>query len=412
MRMRGILGVAAVCAVVVVSAVYAADAPTADWPGWLGPNRDGKSPDTGLLQEWPQGGPKLAWKATGIGSGYSSATVTGGFVYITGNVKGQLMITALDVDGKQKWQVAHCPAWNGQHAGARGTVTVSGGLLYLLGDAGKLGCYDAKTGAAVWSRELMKEFGGRPGPWAYAESPLVVDDMVIVTPGGAKDCIVALDAKTGKTKWTSAANGGAAQYSSAIYVTWKGVPMIISASHAGIFAVDPKDGHMLWSNNFCAGNVANCPTPAFEDGYVFWANGYGKGGICLQLDVADRKVTAKEAWRTREMDCHHGGYVIKDGYIYGNHAGGWACLDLKTGKRAWFDRGVGKGSLCCADGMLYTYGEGGGRMMLVRATPEKFEGKGTLQVQGRGPSWAHPVVIGGRLYVRYDDTLYCFDVKR
>jgi outer membrane protein assembly factor BamB len=168
---------------------------------------------------------------------------------------------------------------------------------------------------------------------------------------------------------------------------------------------------MLWSNPFSANNTANCPTPAFADGYVFWANGYGQGGICLELQVRGERVAAAPAWTSREMVCHHGGYVIHEGHIYGNHAESWVCLDLRTGQRKWRERGVGKGSLCYADGMLYLFAEDGGHAALATCSPQGLELRGELTVDGEEKSWAHPVVIGGRLYLRYADNLYCFNVR-
>ncbi|MHC4496534.1 MAG: hypothetical protein ACYSYM_12015, partial [Planctomycetota bacterium] len=164
-------------------------------------------------------------------------------------------------------------------------------------------------------------------------------------------------------------------------------------------------------NDWSAKNVANCPDPVYSDGHVFWANGYGKGGICLKLSSAGSKVSAEEAWTTKDMVCHHGGYIVHEGHIYGNHSGGWSCLNLKTGEVKWTEKAVGKGSLCFADGMLYLFGERGGKAALATCSPEGLVVKGNVTVEGSGPSWAHPVVIGGRLYLRYADNLYCFDVK-
>jgi hypothetical protein len=187
--------------------------------------------------------------------------------------------------------------------------------------------------------------------------------------------------------------------------------MIAAGTKAGIVCVDARNGEMLWANPFSANNTANCPTPVYSDGYVFWANGYGQGGICFELTSGGDRVGAREAWTTKDMVCHHGGYVVHEGYIYGNHGSGWACLDLKTGRKMWEERGVGKGSICFADGMLYLFGERGGQAGLGTCSPQRLEMRGTFTVQGEGPSWAHPVVIGGRLYLRYDDNLYCYDVQ-
>ncbi|MDD4889206.1 MAG: PQQ-like beta-propeller repeat protein [Phycisphaerae bacterium] len=406
MRARNLIAALVTSGLLAAAAIAAAP----DWPCWRGPNRDGKSTDKGLVKEWPAGGPKQLWKNESIGQGFSTPTFGDGLAFVTGDADSKLMLFALDpADGKEKWKAEVCPAWRGQYDGIRSTPTFADGKVYVLSPGGLLACLDvAKNGQKLWAKE-MKEFGGAPHNWGYAESPLVYEKLVIVTPGG-KTPMVAFDKATGVKVWASSGFAAAAHYSSAIAAVVDKVPMIVQGSGSGIFAVDPKDGKTLWSNGFASGNVANCPTPAFSDGYVFWANGYGKGGICLKLSVADGKVTATQAWTTRDMDCHHGGYVIVDGCIYGNAGGGWACLDLKSGAKKWSDRGVGKGSICYADGMLYLFGEGGGKAGLAVASPEKFESKGTFSVAGRGPSWAHPVVTGGRLYLRYGTNLYAFDV--
>ena len=395
--------------IVSVSPASAGERPGGYWPGWRGESRDGKSPDTGLLKSWPEGGPELLWKVTGIGEGYSGVAVAAGTVYITGSVDKTLKIFAYDMNGKPKWQAVHGPAWTGSLPGSRATLSIDGDRLYLLSGPGKATCYRTTDGEPVWTRE-MTEFGGKQMGFGYSESMLVLERFVVLSPG-ADTRVAALDKNTGETIWTSPGDGNGAHYSSAICAQRGEVSMLISANHGGIFGVSPEDGRVLWSNGFCAGNNANCPTPAYSDGYVFWANGYGKGGICLELSVDGQEVSAGEAWRTQEMICHHGGYVIHEGYVYGNHNNGWACLDLKTGEKKWFEKGVGKGAVCFADGMLYTFAESGGRMGLVTCTPDRFEQKGAFSVEGKQKSWAHPVVTGGRLYLRYWDNLYCFDVQ-
>ena len=383
-----------------------AGAAAGEWPGWLGPNRDGKSPDTGLLKAWPEGGPKLLWKSDILGKGFSSVAVAGGTVYATGEPADALMLYAFDLDGTLKWKVPHGPACNAQYPGSRGTPTIDGNNLYLLSGNGLLGCFDARTGKAKWSRSA-KEFGGSPGGWGYAESPLVFDGLVVFKPGGAR-CIVALDKASGQDVWTSRGLSAGPEYGSCLLIPQERQPLIVTGTSQGLVCVSARDGSLLWQNDFAAHNTANCPTPAYSDGYVFWANGYGKGGICVELGRGGR---ASEAWRTRDMVCHHGGYIIDQGYIYGNNEGNWACLELKTGKKMWQDRGVGKGSLCWADGMLYLFSEGGGKAALATCSPEGMKITGRVQVEGRDASWAHPVVIGGRLYLRYETNLYCFDVK-
>ena len=381
-----------------------------DWPGWRGSHRDGKSPDTGLLKEWPAGGPELTWKVDGIGKGFSTVAVAGGMVFTTGDVNQSFTIFAFDLDGEPKWQVEHDSAWTKSRPGSRSTPMIDGGNLYLVSGDGLVGCYEAKTGKPRWTTQML-DFGGGTPKWGYAESVLIYDDLAVVTPGG-ENCIVALDKASGERVWSSRDYKAGAQYGSCYAFTCQGVPMIATGTGEGIVGVDPASGRVLWSNPFCARNIANCPTPVFSDGYLFWANGYRKGGICLELTVQEGQVSAREAWTTKDMVCHHGGYIVHEGYIYGNHNAGWVCLEIETGRKMWEESGVGKGSVCFADGMLYLFGESGGKAGLATCSPDAMEMRGEFSVEGEGTSWAHPVVIGGRLYLRYDTNLYCYNVKQ
>ncbi len=378
----------------------------ADWPTFRGRSRDGKSPDTGLLKQWPEGGPKLLWKVSDLGKGFSSVTVADGVIYITGAVGEALVMHAFDLDGKPLWKVQHGPAWLKNYDGARGSVTIDEGRLYLLSGHGLLASYDAKTGKKIWNRDA-REFGGKPGGWGYAETPLILDGAVVFKPGG-QNCIVALDKKSGRDLWASRGFSAGPEYSSCLAFRHGGVEMIATGTRSGLVCVSANGGQLLWANDFSANNTANCPTPAYADGHLFWANGYGKGGICMRLGPGG---SAQEAWRSRDMVCHHGGYVIHEGHIYGNNERGAICVDLKTGQTKWQERAVGKGSICWADDMLYLFSENGGRAALATCSPNGLEIRGQIQVDGQDKSWAHPVVIGGRLYLRYERNLYCFDVK-
>jgi len=378
----------------------------AEWPGFRGPNRDGRSLDTGLRKQWPAGGPSLLWKAAVTGKGFSSVAVSAGTVFVAGDVSDTLTLLAFDLEGKPKWKAPAGPSWTSDPGGSRSTPTVDGDNVYLLSGTGVLGCYDAKSGAGQWSRE-MSEFGGKPGGWGYAESPLVFGDSVIVKPGGDK-CIVALDKTNGREVWATQGYSTGPEYGSCLLFTHDNTPMIATGTKAGLVCVNARTGEVLWSNDFCADNTANCPTPAYSDGYVFWANGYGKGGICMKLEPGGK---ASPAWTTKDMDCHHGGYIIDKGYIYGDNGGGLSCLELKTGTLKWKAPAVGKGSLCWADDMLYLFSQDGGQAALATCSPDALEIKGKVKVEGQGPSWAHPVVVGGKLYLRYDTNLYGFDMK-
>ncbi len=384
----------------------AADAP-AEWPTFHGPDRTNKSPDKGLLKEWPAAGPKLLWSVNMVGQGFSSPSIAGGTVYITGDTGDACTLYAFDMDGKLKWKGDAGKSWPGGPGGTRGTPTIDGNNVYLLNGHGALMCFDAATGKGKWQR-MAKEFGGSAGGWGYAETPLVYKDNLIFKPGG-RNCIVALNKNTGEPVWRSAGFVGGPEYSSLLPFDFNGQTFLATGTNAGIVCVNAKDGAVAFSNGFCARNVANCPTPAFADGYLFWSNGYGKGCICFKLIASGG---ADVAWQGQQMVNHHGGYIIDNGCIYGHSdSGGWVCLDLKTGAKKWSDNLVGKGSVTYADGMLYLFGEGGGKVALIACAPEKPQVKGQFSVKGNGPSWAHPVIIGGRLYLRYDKNLYCYDVK-
>ena len=286
---------------------------TADWPCWLGPNHDSKSLDKGLLKEWPEGGPKQLWKVSGIGNGFSSVAVAGGKIYVTGTEKGKGTLSALDGDGKVLW-TTDCGRQRGQ--AYPNSPAVDGGNVYTLDANGLLICHDAETGKKKWSRE-MREFGGGSHEHGYTESPLVVGDKVIFSPGG-KNCIVAFDKTTGKDVWKSTGFADGVMYSSCISFVFDGMPMIVNGTGGGLRCVNAKTGELLWKDGSCVAPWS-VPTPCFGEGYVIWANGYGKGGVCMKLNPDG---TAKQAWTSRDMDCLTGNYVIDNGYIYASHGDG------------------------------------------------------------------------------------------
>ena len=381
----------------------------ADWPGFLGPNRDGHSPDKGLLKQWPKDGPPLLWKVNNIGPGWSSMAVANGCVYTTGNSGRNQMLICLDLKGKEKWRVEQGPeAPHRKYAGARSTPTIDGERIYLTGGGGLVTCHSTADGKILWKREMRSEMGGRVGGWKYAESVLILGKLAIVTPGGS-NAIVALDKATGKDVWKSDASITAG-YSSCMTITEGGSTIIVNGSQSGLLAVDAKTGKQVFMNKFAARNTANVPTPAYSDGYLFWAVGYGKGGICFKVTCDAGKWSFEQAWKSRDFDCHPGNYVVANGMVFGKGRGGLACADLKTGETKWKER-VGAGQVCWGDGMLYVVSDSGGRISLVDPAAQDARTKGKFSIAGSGRSWSHPVVIDGRLYLRYDTNLYCYNIK-
>lgn len=384
-------------------------ATAADWPGFLGPNRDGNSPDTGLLKQWGTDGPPLLWKVDDIGPGWSSMAVVGDRIYTTGNSGDHQMLICLNSSGESEWRVKQGPKCrNKGYSGARSTPTIDGDRVYVTGGNGLVTCHSSKDGKIIWTRDMPGEMGGKVGGWLYAESVLILDKLAIVTPGGA-NAIVALDKMTGKDVWKSDVSAKAG-YSSCVPIEEGGSTIIVNGSQSGLLFVDLKTAKEIYRHEFAVNNTANCPTPAYEDGYLFWSVGYGKGSVCLKVDYSGGKWSFKEAWKSKDMGCHPGNYVVRDGLVFGKGKGGLVCLDMKTGETRWKER-MGAGQACWADGMLYVFAASGGKATLAKPTASACEITGAFKVEGSGASWAHPVVIGGRLYLRYDTNLYCFDVK-
>ena len=383
----------------------------ADWPQWRGQNRDGVSTETGLLEQWPDGGPKLLWTAKGCGAGYSTVAIADGLIHTTGDFGKQCFVLAFDLNGDLKWKTANGRAWTGETPGARGIPTVDGDRLFSMNAHGELICLEARTGKRVWSRNVVKDFSGKVIRWGLAESVLVDGNNVICTPGGRDACLVALDKRTGRTVWTSRGVSDEPGYASPIVFEFGGVRQVVNLTSKGLVAVRAETGQLLWRYAPRAGDLC-VPTPIYSNGSVFTSCYHFPGGE-VKLSTTDNKVTAAEAWRTDHMQNYHGGVVLVNGYLYGNHKTGWSCIDFQSGRLMWSAKGIGMGSLTYADGMLYCLNERG-TMALVKATPKAYALVSQFRIPrgGRGPTWAHPVVCGRRLYTRHGDCLYAFDVKR
>ena len=389
----------------------AAAPPTAEWPQWRGPNRDGRSAETGLLKQWPSGGPPLAWKASGAGNGYSSFALAGGRLYTLGANQNQEFVVAFDAaTGKQLWLTPNGRRFsNDRGDGPRGTPTLDGDRLYALGGSGDLICLDAQTGKTVWALNVLEKFGGKNINWGLSESPLVLGDRVLVNAGGPEASIVALNKKDGSVIWKSQSDR--AGYSSAVPVSVGNVPQAIFFTHIRALGVDTRDGRLLWEYKKVANNVANIATPVVKGNRVFLSSDYGTGCALLELKPEGNGVAAQEVYFNKDMRNHHSSSVLVGDTLYGFSASILTAMRFDTGEVAWKDRSVGKGSLVYADGHLYCYSEGG-VIGLVEANPTEYREKGRFKIeQGSLPTWSHPVVNGGRLFIRDQDTIYSFDVR-
>lgn len=400
-----------------------------DWPQWQGPDRTAVSKETGLLQQWPKDGPPLAWRIKGLGGGDSAPSVAAGRLYGMSNRGSDEIVWALsEADGKEVWVTRLGPAFRQQmpqgKEGPGCTPTVDGDRLYVVGLGGDLACLQVADGKILWRRSFTQDFGGKEPRWSYRESPLIDGNKLICTPGGEGATLVALDKLTGRTIWKSAVPGNpGAAYCSAIAIDFEGQRQYVQFTHNALIGVAAADGKFLWEYKRPAnGSGINISTPIYHDGLIFAASAYGAGGGLVKLSKeANGSYIADEVYYTKKMQNHHGGMIVVDGCLYGanggNGGGYLVCLDFKTGKVLWDERDdkehhVPKGSLAMADGRLY-YRTEDGALLLIEPNSKEYIERGRFEQPDRSnkPAWAHPVIANGKLYVRDQDELFCYNVK-
>jgi len=383
----------------------------ADWPQWRGPNRDGISPETGLLKAWPSGGPRLVWKATGLGEGYSSFSVAGGRLYTQGQRSGVQYVMAFDVStGKKLWEVENGRAYEERRGnGPRGTPTIDGDRVYALAADGSLVCLDNKTGKKLWGFNIVTRYGGEVPHWGISESPLIDGARVIVQPGGSNASIVALDKTTGKEVWKSA--GDPAAYSSGILAQVGGLKQLLHFTSQGAVGLRADNGEQLWRYTQVSNRTANIATPIYRNGHAFFSSDYGTGAALLKLDADASGKRAQEIYFTREMRNHYSSSILIGQHLYGFSSSVLTAMKFDDGSVAWRDRSVGKGTVIHADGMLYCQGENG-TIALVEATPSAYKEVSRFSIAiGGYPLWTLPVIADGHLYLRDQDTLYRYAIK-
>jgi len=416
-------------AVAVVAAWgWAATAVSDDWPQWQGPDRNAVSKERGLLKEWTKDGPALAWKIKGLGGGDSSPSIAAGKIFGMSNRGEDEVIWALsEKDGSTLWVTRLGPAFPQQASqgkdGPGCTPTVDGERLYVLGLGGDLSCLQVRDGKIIWQRSFQDDFGGEVPVWSFRESPLVDSDKVICTPGGEDATLVALDKLTGKTIWKSQVPGSpGAAYSSAIAIDFEGQRQYVQLTAKALVGVAASDGKFFWRYDRAANaHGINCSTPIYHEGYVFAASAYDNGGGLVKLSKdANGGVKAEEVYFSNRMQNHHGGMVVFDGSLYGanggNSGGYLVCLDFRTGDVLWDERRgerrAPKGSVALADGRLY-YRTEDGAMLLIEPNATQYLERGRFEQPDRSgkPAWAHPVIANGKLYLRDQDVLLCYDIK-
>lgn len=381
------------------------------WPRFHGPMRNNLSTETGLLKQWPDGGPPLVWTAQGIGHGYASVSLAHNRVYTAGNIDGKTVISALDLAGKTVWQESVGDAWEKEHPGTRGTPTLLGNRLFYMSPVGDVVCLDALSGKRIWGINALEEFNSSNIRWGLSESLVIYDGHLICCPGGPETCVVALDPETGDLVWKSPSTGDLAGYATVTVAEYKGVPMIITMTAKAVIGVHATSGELLWRYEHVTPFDMNVQRPIYHRGRVMISS-VKAGAVMLEISVRDGACSVEPVWTSKDLDNHHGGVTLLDGHLYGScwHRG-WSCLAWETGETMYYERKPAKGSLTYADGHFYVLSEKK-KMSLVKAVPQAYEAVSEfpLPEAGKGPSWAHPVVCGGILYIRHGDFLYAYDV--
>jgi outer membrane protein assembly factor BamB len=396
-------------------APFAPAARALDWPQWRGPERTGVSRETGLLKSWPAGGPKQLWIYENAGMGYSGPAISGGKYFTIGTRDGAEVLLVLDANTGKELLTAKIGGIfdNKWGDGPRGTPTVDGDRVYALSGPGDLVCINIADGKVRW-KVSMSSLGGKVPNWGYTESVLVDGNKVLCTPGGAKGTVAALDKLTGKVLWQSAGLKEPAHYSSIVAATINGTPQYVQRNEKSIFGLSADDGRVLWQTDF-PGRTAMIPTPIVSGNEVYVTAGYGTGCKMVRIEQ-DNKVTV--VYENKVAKNHHGGFVKIGDYLYGHGDPQWVCQNFKTGEEVWSSRALGKGAIGAADGMLYLLEENTGTVALIEATPSgwKEASRFTLSPQTKirsssGKIWTHPVIAHGKLYLRDQDLIYCYDIK-
>lgn len=388
-----------------------------------GPDRDGKFPESGLLKEWPEGGPELLLEYEGIGTGWSSVISNGKYIYASGMIDRMDHLTCIDFEGNLKWQVEYGKSWDQSYPDTRGTPTIEGDRIYIISGTGDLVCLDAETGATRWKKNVDQEYQAEYHNWGVAEMPLIVGNKIICSPTGALTTFVALDKMTGEEIWKTPGTNGQRSYVSPVLRKFNGKDYILGASASDFFIVDPDNGEIKTSYKYFDSSIwkwqpkgmiwANAPV--VKGNMIFLSIGYDYPAKMLRVNEDLNSI--EEVYTSTLLDNHHHGLIELDGYLYGsywihNNAGNWACLEWNTGKVMYDQEWNSKGELVYADGMFYVYEEKRGNVALVKPDPSGFNVVSSFQVEkGRGPHWSHPYIFEGKMFLRHGDVLMVYALK-
>ncbi len=396
----------------------------ADWSQWRGPQRDGVSAETGLMKTWPKEGPPLVWQTHNAGGGYSTPSIVGDKVFLIGNegLAGEFVLALSVKDGKKLWSATigkvGNPAQQPSFPGARSTPSIEGGMVYALSSDGDLACLEAGTGREKWRKSLRRDFGGAPGQWAYAESPLIDGEALICTPGGADATLVALNKTTGDLIWKCAVPGQTeAGYASPVVAEIAGVKQYVQFLPKGLVGVEAKSGKLLWRYERSSKNSpAPIVTPLVENGFVY-AGAYRAGGGLIHVVKKGETFETEEVYFSAKMPFGNGSVIKSGEYFFGEIGPALACVEFKTGNIKWEERVPGPSACVLAEGLIYCHCESG-EVVVFEPSGEAYHEKGRFNPPGlpsRGDemdkAWTHPVLANGRLYIRDKESLWCYDVR-
>lgn len=388
---------------------------------WRGPNRDGIFNETGLLKQWPENGPEIILEVEDIGKGWSSPIFFDNMVYITGMIDTFDYLTAVNMDGTIKWKVPYGRSWNQSYPDTRSTPTIEDNRIYVQSGTGRLVCIDRETGEDIWAVEVDKDFEGEYHVWGNSETPLIVDDKVICTPGGQKTSVVAFNKLTGELIWQSESVGGPRSYISATIYEFNGHRFILAATASHLIALHPENGKIAWSYKYFDAEkwkwqdngLIWANTPLWKDNEIFISMGYDYPAVMLTMDSAGTSVSEKFIDHT--LDNHIGGLVLFDGHVYAsnwfnNSNGRWVCMKWDNGEIKYVTDWDTKGPIVMADGLLYCYNERG-KVGLVNPDPKGFEIISEFKItKGSGPHWAHPFIADGKLFMRHGEVLFGYNI--
>ena len=388
---------------------------------WRGPNRDGRFTDTDLLDQWPESGPELLLEVSKIGKGFSSPILVDGIIYTTGMIDTLDYLSAIDLDGNIKWQVAYGRSWNKSFPDTRSTPTIEGNRIYVQSGTGRLACIDRESGKENWAVDVDKDFETEYHLWGNSETPLIVDDKVICSPGGKKTSIVAFDKMTGDLVWQSKSLEGPRAYASATIYEYKDLRFVLAVIGTHLLALDPENGEVAWTYKYFdpekwdQTGLIWTNTPVFHEYQMFLSKGYNYPAVMLEVDSTGESVSEKFVDQT--FDNHHHGIIYHDGYLYGsnwrnNRRGKWICMNWESGEIMYVNDWESKGSIIMAEEMLYCYNEKG-TVGLVKPDIDGFEVVSEFKItKGAGPHWAHPYIADKKLLIRHGDVLMVYDIKK